>query len=159
MDNQDIEKELEFQLPRVNEHAFLTKYLKPLLDNTSPDGKALWIREVSVRPYLRVEVVADHDHDEVLFWVPQPCYSPDTMIGSNMDQVTDAAQEMAVRKGISHADKFLKESLSGVIVAKEPPQEDIDQWRLILERYNLITASKPIEDKRIEYEEDDNEEW
>lgn len=149
-----------YELPKINETNFRKNYLPLLLNNDSPEGRTRWINEVSIIASVRVNVVDDNDHDKILYWVPPVVYTPDTIEGTNMGQLIENAVVKAV---VRHNTQILNDQVAefgGIMEPAEPPQEDIDQWEMILTRYGLLEGSSSegkkddSNDTTIEYEED-----
>lgn len=156
------EEKPEMVLPRLNENMFLKQYLAKLLDNENPDAKKDWVKDITGNPLLRAEVVDDNDHEKVLFWVPPMMYSCTTTVGSNIDTIADQSLDVAKRLGARAVNNHLAKNLKGVFIAAEPPEEDIAQWKMILERYGLLakTAGSSVgKGKEPVYEDEDEEEW
>lgn len=127
-----------YELPKINETNFLRNYLPGLLNNDSPEGRTKWINEVSLQPGIRVEVVDDNDHSKILYWVPPAIYTPTTIMGSNMGQLIENAVVTSV---VRHNQRILTDTIKEfefLMKQPEPPQEDVDQWKLILDRYGLL---------------------
>ncbi|CAH0448038.1 hypothetical protein SM033_00214 [Vibrio phage vB_VpaM_sm033] len=151
-----------YELPKINETNFRKNYLPLLLNNDSPEGRSRWINEVAIVPSVRVNVVDDHDHDKILFWVPPVVYTPSTLEGTNMGQLIENAVVKAVTR---HNTKILNDQINefeSVMDPATPPQEDIDQWEFILKHFGLLEGSTDQKvnkddsnDTTVDYEEDE----
>ncbi len=144
MDNLKPVTELRPDLPKINEFQFKTSFLYRFLSRDESEVLAAreeWINEIAMTPLVRVEVVSDTNHDEVLFWVPQMVYTPKTYVTNEISKIVSEAikLEETVSKEVGQAvlDKNLGQSK--VFTPEPPPQEDKDQWAAILKRYGLVT--------------------
>lgn len=135
-----------YELPKINETNFLKNYLAGLLDNETPEGRTKWINEVSLQPGIRVEVVDDFDHSKVLFWVPPAIYTPKTIMGSNMGQMIENAVITSVVRRNPNALKQTINQFQHLMEQPEPPEEDVAQWKYILNRYGLL-GKEVVEEK------------
>jgi hypothetical protein len=132
-----------YELPQINETNFVKNYLPLLMDKSNPRGRTLWLDNVAKQPFIRVNVVDDHDKSKILYWVPQVAYSVKTKIGSNIGAFTLNSVEASRRMGAPHLlDRAIGSALKQAIELEEPPQEDIDQWKMILERYGFLKSSR-----------------
>lgn len=132
------------EYPWIRESKFRELYLADLVNLSTMDEEAAqaalarWL-EIAVYPTLRVNVRADNS-DEVLYWVPpiRPTYKSN----QHTDHLRHLRQAMVEGSQIpARGNKRYYEHVHGHVVASEPTQEEINQWLLILKRYNMVPDS------------------
>lgn len=122
-------------LPWVREAPFREVYLPLLINMQTQAERDRWLTDVAVNMFTRVNVVSDTDEKEVLFWVPAMRYTPETANGGNLMQIAQHYENLNNNIGNKHAERYYEETIADAFVQPEPPQEDIDQWELILRRF------------------------
>lgn len=156
----ETENKLENRLnefPRINESEF--KKLLPSLVSREIDivERRKWL-DVCIDPRLSVYVVDDKT-GEILHRVPPLTYTTNVLTGKNVSGMVD---EWSKRNDVSpfHGNIFAEENITSDLVMGTPPEEDINLWVEILERYGVVNA-KVVDDTKVDTGEfkDDPNSW
>lgn len=158
----------EINLPKINEFQFKTRFLRRFLDRDPEvqlEARTDWLTEVAIHPLVRVEVVSDDNHDEVLFWVPQTMYSPDTHTTNEIGNIVSEVMNMEKNLSKEIAENVLRRNLPAgkTFAAAPPPEEDTAQWKSILAKYGLCEGDpepgKKTDRRSVDHEDIDEYEW
>lgn len=132
--------------PAIPESLFVNKYLPILTYNLSRENAvevrlgSLWIDEVAKHHHNRVDVHADGNPSEILFWVPSvlgqaPSLKTTASRRSFSEEVATANLQRKVIPAMG--DNYLRNA-----AAERLPDvdlsEDQQQWLMILKRYDML---------------------
>ncbi|AXH70816.1 hypothetical protein [Vibrio phage BONAISHI] len=147
--------------PKVRESDFYDIYLPLLLDSSSPEGRMRWIDEIAKKAVMRVNVVDDNDHDNILFWVPPVINTFDTVKHRGFQDVALVYNNEANRLSSDIAAIKLSRELDNRIIAQDTPQEHLDQWKMILNRKGIAMPGQEeetiAEEKEVKSDVSDND--
>lgn len=147
------------ELPTVSEARFC-KLMPLLLSKDTKRSREAWLPVVG---NLRVRCNVVDSKGNILFWVPP------LEVGFDFnapEQFNALVAESHVRSNVSEkqADELLARAfLSSTDAKVHTPDEHLEQWKMILNRYGLLREGldAPVEEKEVDYgiDIDDEEDW
>ena len=145
------------EIPQISEGVFVNKFLPMLLREMTAEDVSVWV-DVTKSMFLPMNVV--DANKETLFRVPPLRYPSKTQVGGDVESVIN--EYMLIQDyHEKSAGIFLNNNTDKLFTPSEPPENDVDQWRLIFKRYNLHKGVKVKTDANVDegLSDDEYEEW